>query len=319
MRLTVRSWGFGSGRRGRSVFGVDHRHEETAGSVARAGIEFAERACDPLRLQPGEFHGQRFAFGRGIKKALAAVVGAFLLHHISLVDELLEHAPERLLGDIQDVQKVRDLHARIAVDEMQHAVVRAPETELGEHMIGIADEVAIGEEQQLDDVPGRAILAGGSLILGSGAVADRRNRHIFQRVSAIYVSYIDIFSEDCYRELRLNERIVPVQGRGAVVAPVPEARSHEPARRYRDLAREAKAGSLAVLKDPLSGHPRGGTPWQCLFTNFRVKSGSMASWCRDPRPRFTFSRMDCIMRAACSRASAPMAGAFSRAPSIPSA
>ena len=80
---------------------------------------------------------------------------ALLLHDVALVDQLLEHAAERLLGDLQDIEQLGDLHARIAVDEMQHAVVRAAEAELGQHLVGIADEVAIGEEQELDEVPAR--------------------------------------------------------------------------------------------------------------------------------------------------------------------
>ena len=36
---------------------------------------------------------------------------------------------------------------------MHHPVMRPPEPERLELMVGIADEVAIGEEQQLDDIP----------------------------------------------------------------------------------------------------------------------------------------------------------------------
>ena len=132
------------------------------------GPSSRQRARDAHRLQPGELHRQRLAFGRDVEQALPAVVRALLLHHVALVDELLEHATERLLGDLQDVEQLRDLHAGIAVDEMQHAVVGAPEAELRQHVVGIADEVAIGEEQELDDVPDRLVrhvprgLAGGT-------------------------------------------------------------------------------------------------------------------------------------------------------------
>jgi hypothetical protein len=33
----------------------------------------------------------------------------------------------------------------------------AAEAELRKHMIGVADEVAIGEEQELDDIPDRLV------------------------------------------------------------------------------------------------------------------------------------------------------------------
>ena len=90
-----------------------------------------------------------------MEEPLAAVVGALALHDIALVDELLEHAAERLLGDFQDVEQVGDLDAGIAVDEVQHAMVGAAEAELCQHLVGIADEIAVGEEQQLDEVPAR--------------------------------------------------------------------------------------------------------------------------------------------------------------------
>ena len=90
----------------------------------------------------------------GGEQALTAVVGSLLLHHVALVDELLEDTAERLLGDLENVEQLGNLHAGIAIDEMQHAVVRAPEAEFREHVVGIAGEIAIGEEQQLDHVPG---------------------------------------------------------------------------------------------------------------------------------------------------------------------
>ena len=102
---------------------------------------------------PASFIASASPLAREIEEALAPVVGARLLQHIALVDELLEHAAERLLGDLEDVEQFGDLHARIAVDEMQHPVVRAAEAEFLQHVVGIADEVAIGEEQKLDDVP----------------------------------------------------------------------------------------------------------------------------------------------------------------------
>ena len=124
-------------------------------------------------LQAGKLERQRLAFRRHIEQALAAVLRAFLLHHVALVDQLLEHAAERLLGDVEDVEQVGDLHAGIAVDEMQHAVMGAAEAELGQHLVGVADEIAIGEEQQLDDVPDR-LGAGAGAAAPPGARPGRR-------------------------------------------------------------------------------------------------------------------------------------------------
>src|SRR5450759_2410188 len=113
---------------------------------------------------------------------------AFFLHYEALIDQLLEHAAERLFGDVEDLQQVGDLHAGIAVDEMQHPVMGTPEGELGEHLVRIADEIAIGEEQQLDDVPDRlGRRRRGARALGQAA---RRGGNLGAH---IYVSHVDIF------------------------------------------------------------------------------------------------------------------------------
>jgi len=65
---------------------------------------------------------------------------------------LLEDAAERLLGDLEHVEQFGDLHAGIAIDEMQHAMMGAAEVELLQHLVGVADEIAIGEEQQFDQI-----------------------------------------------------------------------------------------------------------------------------------------------------------------------
>ena len=63
-------------------------------------------------LQAGELERQRLALRRHEQEPLAAVLRAFLLHHVALIDQLLEHAAERLLGDVEDLEQVGDLHAR---------------------------------------------------------------------------------------------------------------------------------------------------------------------------------------------------------------
>src|SRR6185312_3803587 len=89
--------------------------------------------------------------------------------------------PERLLGDAQYLQKVRHLQPRIALNEMHHAMMRAAKAEFLQHMIGIADKVAVGEKQQFDNVPAD--------LRRRGTAARRLGSGGFQ----IYVSHIDIF------------------------------------------------------------------------------------------------------------------------------
>ncbi len=157
----------------------------------RAGAELVEHAADARGLQPGKLHRQRFAGGAGIKQPLAAIVGALLLHDIAFIDQLLEHAAERLLGDFQNIEQLGDLHAGIAIDEMQDAMVRAAEAELFQHLVGIADEVAIGEEQKLDEVPAGLARFGGRFDRRRGA--ERSLRGVVKLMSAIMSALLTYF------------------------------------------------------------------------------------------------------------------------------
>ena len=80
-----------------AIFGVDHAGKKTPRRVARAGAKFGQHARDTLGLQSCEFEGEHLAGWAHIEEPLAAIVGAFLLHDITFVDELLKHAAERLL------------------------------------------------------------------------------------------------------------------------------------------------------------------------------------------------------------------------------
>ncbi len=102
---------------------------------------------------PASFATRALALWRGEKKTLPAVVVAGLLDDIALVEKLLQHTPQRLLGDPQHIEQIGDLEPRIARDEVDDTVVGGGETELLKHMIGIADKVPVGEKQQLDNVP----------------------------------------------------------------------------------------------------------------------------------------------------------------------
>ena len=88
----------------------------------------------------------------------------------------------------------------MTVHEVQHTVVRAAEVEAGQHVVGIAGEVPVGEEQQFDDVPkglGRLPRQGGL------------RRLTVRPAGNIYVSHVDIFLFYCYPNARFRERIVP--------------------------------------------------------------------------------------------------------------
>ena len=127
---------------------------------------------DAARLWPCEGKRQRAALGGGIELALPAVARPLDLDDMAGVDQLLQHAGEALLGDLQNVEKLGDRQARHAVDEMQDAVMRAAEAVVGQDLVRIGGEVAIGEEEQLDDREIDAVIAGDGGLdrFGGGAV-----------------------------------------------------------------------------------------------------------------------------------------------------
>src|SRR6266545_3691666 len=146
---TIRRWGASSeSAAGRAVI-------VAWPSPARAARPLGERVGDAGGLQVRQPQRKLGPFGRDIEQPLAAVELAFLLLDIAEIDQLLEHPAKRLLGDLENVQELGNLHARIAIDEMQYPVMGAAEAEFHQDVVGIADEIAIGEKQQLDDVPDR--------------------------------------------------------------------------------------------------------------------------------------------------------------------
>src|SRR5262245_22470851 len=72
-----------------TVVGVDHGGEKSASGIMCIRPEFAERAADPLRLQSCQLEREGFAFRRDIEQALAPILRAFLLRHVTLIDQLL--------------------------------------------------------------------------------------------------------------------------------------------------------------------------------------------------------------------------------------
>ena len=63
---------------------------------------------------------------------------------------MFEDAGQALLGDLEDIEEIGNPEAGIAVNEVQHAVMRAAEAEVVEQGVRLAGKVAIREEQQLD-------------------------------------------------------------------------------------------------------------------------------------------------------------------------
>ena len=55
----------------------------------------------------------------------------------------------------ENVEQLGDREPRMAADEMQHAMMRAAEAVGLEQPVGVADEIPIGEEEQLDQIEHR--------------------------------------------------------------------------------------------------------------------------------------------------------------------
>src|SRR5688572_16294414 len=134
---------------------------------------------DAMQLRSHELPVQIDPALRQIEQAPAAIKRTFLLHDIAPLDQFAQHAAERLLGDLQNVEKLGNPHAGIAADEMQDSVMGAPEADGAEDDVGIGSEIAIGEEQKLDQLD--------KLLIGHRFAAD------------IYVNHVDIFCIVNYR------------------------------------------------------------------------------------------------------------------------
>jgi hypothetical protein len=132
--------------------GVDHAARNSAPSRS-AGTAFVKRTCRAARLQKCE--QSRSASVSALRSDRAGAGGGLrprLLLDEAGVDQLLQHAAEALLGDLENVEEVGDAHAGVAVDEMETRWCARPKPSPASALVGIADEVAIGEEQELDQV-----------------------------------------------------------------------------------------------------------------------------------------------------------------------
>ena len=129
------------------IVAVDHRTQELADGVGAFRSDIAQRPVQPVGLQARQLGDQRLTLGGGEKQALPPVIVAGSLHDIPFIEQLLEHPAQRLLGDIENIEQVRHLHAGVARYEMHHAVMGAAEAEFRQRVVGIAHKVAIGEEQ----------------------------------------------------------------------------------------------------------------------------------------------------------------------------
>ena len=63
---------------------------------------------------------------------------------------MFENPRQALLGYLEYIEKISNPEAGIAMDKMQHAMMRPAKAEVVEQGIRLAGEIAIGEKQELD-------------------------------------------------------------------------------------------------------------------------------------------------------------------------
>jgi len=83
------------------------------------------------------------------QQALATVARAALLLDVTLLQQVLQHARDRLLGHLQDRQQMAHGLAGMTADEVARAMMGAAELVLLELLVGFEREIAVGIEHQL--------------------------------------------------------------------------------------------------------------------------------------------------------------------------
>src|SRR5690606_38318279 len=116
-----------------------------------------------------------------LEEPSAAVGLAGALGDEALLDELREDAREALLRYLEDAEELRDGEPGMTADEIDDAVMRPPEAVLGQHLVRLGGEVAVGDVREL------------CRLLHVRLAEEERRRDGFK------VSHVDLFRMQCYR------------------------------------------------------------------------------------------------------------------------
>ena len=182
---------------------LDDAGEERRRRRLRPWAGTGQGLADPIGLQRQQPDGELAALVGRVQAPLPAVDRAGSLEDIALVDQLLEHPRQTLLGDLEDAKQVGDPQPRIAIDEMQYAVVRTSEAQLGKYGIRLGDEIPIGEEQKFHHGHQSSLVDRRSRDVTGTARRVGRRRHR----TWIYVSHVDIFDADRYARQGLSRHV----------------------------------------------------------------------------------------------------------------
>jgi hypothetical protein len=134
----------------RRLLRIDHRLKEGPRRGKAPIAQLLERQSEPPRLNHGQPQRQALAVRRRIKLPASAIQRPGSDLDEVLVDEFPQHAVEALLGDPQYLQKLGDRQPRPPADKIENAMMSASKSVSLEQPIGVADKIAIGEKEQLD-------------------------------------------------------------------------------------------------------------------------------------------------------------------------
>ena len=179
---------------------------------------------------------------------------------------------------------------------MKHPMVRPAKPEFRQHLVRIADEVPVGKEQKLDEVPDR--LRRSRTLGGRPAVAVRQGVKFMSAMLTYFGSFVTSKAHDRERIVRADLRR---PARPATCSAIPRTCEHRRPRAIRDLSPTqngaTQRGEESVPEDEHGSalRPMPGVIW---FDGKLVPTR---------RPRSMCSPTACTMPARCSRASALMA------------
>src|SRR5262249_36918963 len=107
--------------------GIEQAEQHLAKALDRVGAGLAAGAGRAPSRPVGQVALEFLALLSEPQPALASVSRAALLLDVALLDQILQHAADRLLGDLQDRQQMADRLSAVAADEIERAVMRAAE------------------------------------------------------------------------------------------------------------------------------------------------------------------------------------------------
>jgi len=130
----------------------DHRNQEILDDIFAGRADLFKRIAHSGALKLRQLLGEIQTFFGQIEMAYAAVGLPGLLTDEAFVNQLLENSGKRLLGYAKDVEQVGDAQPGVTRNKVYDPMMCPAIAEIREQFIGVAGEITIGKEQQLDEL-----------------------------------------------------------------------------------------------------------------------------------------------------------------------